>query len=190
MKADQSSEKQRIRAQILKSRNSMTLSEIAAKSADITARLSALDEFKRAKAVFLYIHFGSEARTDGIISICGDSVPVAAPRTLPAPRAMEFAYIRGAVMRADRFGVMSPVGGLLAEPDKDSVMIVPGVAFDRRKSRIGYGGGYYDSYLNARERVFTRVGVCFSRQLSREIFAADPTDSDMDIIVTEDGVIF
>jgi 5-formyltetrahydrofolate cyclo-ligase len=66
------------------------------------------------------------------------------------------------------------------------LVVVPGVAFDRKGRRLGRGCGYYDRFLSAFGNTAVKVGLAFSRQLLPEV-PVDPWDVPMDAIVTEDG---
>jgi len=66
------------------------------------------------------------------------------------------------------------------------VMFVPGLAFDVKGYRLGYGGGFYDRML--RETSALKVGVCYSFQLV-ESLPVEPHDVPVDLILTEDGII-
>ena len=64
-----------------------------------------------------------------------------------------------------------------------SLMLMPGSVFDRERNRIGYGGGYYDRYLE-RETGFTVMAVCFDIQVQEKI-PSDIHDRKPDMILTE-----
>ena len=66
--------------------------------------------------------------------------------------------------------------------DNIEIMIVPGIAFDVSKNRIGYGKGYYDRYLSKHECY--KVGLAFDEHLHKEI-PADSFDIKMDIVITD-----
>lgn len=66
------------------------------------------------------------------------------------------------------------------------IMIIPGLAFDRNKTRLGYGGGFYDRFLNSGAAAGARIGFCFSCQLVERV----PNlvyDIPMDAICTDKG---
>ena len=67
---------------------------------------------------------------------------------------------------------------------EDALMIMPGVAFDKNCNRVGYGGGFYDRFLEKHPKI-CRVAVSFSFQILEEV-PTEPTDICPEIIVTED----
>lgn len=67
-------------------------------------------------------------------------------------------------------------------------MLVPGIAFDRKGGRIGYGKGFYDRYLQGKKHI-TTVGVAFSCQICNKPMRLDETDKKMDYLLTEDGLL-
>ena len=66
-------------------------------------------------------------------------------------------------------------------------MIMPGVAFDRENHRVGYGGGFYDRFLEKHPDI-QRIAVAFSFQMMSEV-PVEPTDIFPQIIVTENDII-
>lgn len=70
--------------------------------------------------------------------------------------------------------------------DNLEVILIPGIAFDRRKGRLGYGGGYYDRILSGYRGL--KVGVAFSFQIVEEIDLEDH-DIKMDFLLTEEGIL-
>ena len=83
------------------------------------------------------------------------------------------------------------------EPDPDSpgplpsqvdLVIVPGVAFDMRGGRLGFGGGYYDRLLRALPDDCARVALAYEVQLADEV-PTDAHDERVGIIVTPAGVV-
>jgi len=87
------------------------------------------------------------------------------------------------------FGLAQPTAHAPRTPHTliDAV-IVPGVAFDERGTRLGYGGGYYDRLLPMCRPDCVRIGVAFDEQLLAHIPAEDH-DASMDVIVTPTRVL-
>ena len=65
-------------------------------------------------------------------------------------------------------------------------MIMPGVAFDRHCRRVGYGGGFYDRYLEKHQKL-TRLALAFSFQMMEEV-PVEETDIIPQILVTENNI--
>ena len=70
-------------------------------------------------------------------------------------------------------------------PDDLDLVIVPALTYDLTGNRIGYGGGYYDRYLNG-IRAFT-VGLARERLIRRELFV-EPHDIPVKCVVTEERI--
>ena len=80
------------------------------------------------------------------------------------------------------YGILEPTGEYKAD-GYDGLLIMPGVAFDEECHRIGYGGGFYDRFLEKHPYI-TRVAVAFEFQMMSEV-PVEPTDISSEIIVTE-----
>lgn len=81
-----------------------------------------------------------------------------------------------------RFDILQPKNMDIIDPEDLDVIIVPIVAFDKFKHRIGYGKGYFDRYL--KKTSARKIGIAFSFQEVDEIFV-DSFDVDCDIVITE-----
>ncbi len=153
--------KQGIRRAVLARRDALDPVDRSAWSEAVVATILAMSAFGHAQTVLAYCSFGSEIRTAGIV----DAV-LAAGRVLVLPR-VERAARRLALYRVEApasqlrpgvWGIREPDPARCAPvaPFEVDFVLVPGVAFDARGGRIGYGGGYYDRLLAA-----CRVGARF-----------------------------
>lgn len=85
-----------------------------------------------------------------------------------------------------RFGYEQPVADAATiDPKEIGVVLVPGLAFDRRGNRVGWGKGYYDRLLSGVSAV--KVGVTLQRRMVDEI-EVEEHDVRMDLLATEHGV--
>jgi len=91
--------------------------------------------------------------------------------------------IQHALMRE----VLSLIDSGIASPEDIDVAVVPGLAFDRRGHRVGYGGGFYDRFLGRLRPDALTVGICFSVQLVDEV-PHGRGDRPVDLVVTEEGL--
>ncbi len=184
-------EKKEIRKRILNLRNEMTPEEIAAKSGRIVRRVTELEAFREASTLMVFLSFGSEVQTDGII-LWGweNGKRIVVPHCRPESRRLIPCLLEGfAELEAGYCGIREPKAGLARSvpAGEIGVVLVPAVAFDRRGARVGYGGGYYDRFLPEVPQA-ARIGAAFSCQIVAEI-PADPHDVPVDRIVTEEEII-
>lgn len=119
-------------------------------------------EYQEAENILIYCSFGSEAGTrDIIIKALADNKNVFCPKiTDTQNRKMEFIRIRSLNDFCEgKYSIPEPVmdsdSVIYKKSDGKSVIILPGLAFDFKGNRIGYGGGYYDNYMK-----------CFENELS------------------------
>lgn len=104
---------------------------------------------------------------------------------------MDFYQIEeGQRLERNRFGIYEPPErALRQEPDQNTLILVPGLAFDDKGGRIGFGSGYYDRYLERHAKAnMTTVGICFDFQLLQEPVPSDDTDQKMQYVLTPKGM--
>lgn len=87
---------------------------------------------------------------------------------------------------AGSFGIMEPSGSQAVAVTDIDLILVPGVTFDRRGYRIGYGKGFYDRLMAQHADVAT-CGVCFDELLVDEC-PHDPWDQRVDYLVSDKGI--
>jgi len=88
------------------------------------------------------------------------------------------------------YGIPEPVNPGGSKPRRGGwdIVVVPGVAFDRRGNRLGHGFGYYDRFLGRLSARVLRIGLACARQLVPEV-PVDAWDIPVHALVTEEGVI-
>ena len=151
----------------------------------IAANVRRLKEYRPASTLLVYMSTPIEVSTVEIIeNAWADGKRVAVPRCIPDSRDMEFHYITS-------FDDVSPGTFSVLEPDptlpivtdfSGCLMIVPGMQFDMKGYRIGYGKGYYDRYMVR----FTGIsaGICYSDELKPFMYHGR-YDRQADIVVTD-----
>ena len=85
------------------------------------------------------------------------------------------------MVMGEQFGIGEPVGSEFTELDKVDLIIVPGVAFDRKGNRMGRGRGFYDRLLKSTPNAY-KVGVGFDFQLVESV-PVEPFDVAMDRVI-------
>ena len=93
------------------------------------------------------------------------------------------------ILLINKFGMLEPA--LLSQHKIPDVMLIPLLAYDRKKNRLGYGGGYYDRYLNKflkKNNNILTVGIAFSFQKHHKI-PTNKEDVKLKYILTEKGYL-
>jgi 5-formyltetrahydrofolate cyclo-ligase len=180
-------DKRRVRNAVRAERDAVPTDVREERAARVIERFLDVPEVQRARTVMLFSSFGSEVPTGSLIErLQRKGVVVALPR-IEGAALVPVPYAPGDPTTTTPFGAEEPVGGTPLDPSSIDVIGVPGVAFDRRGARIGYGGGYYDRFLRGL-RAFT-VGLVFGLQVLDEDLPAGRFDLPVDAIVTEEETI-
>ncbi|MCX5877428.1 MAG: 5-formyltetrahydrofolate cyclo-ligase [Deltaproteobacteria bacterium] len=185
-------ERTTLRTKILAARDGLPPEERQQKSRAITERLLALPEFSASHCVFSYVSFRSEVETLPLIAHClSRSVAMSVPLTLPAEHRL-LAYGITDISRdlaPGYYGILEPAEALpLVDPASIEVVVVPGSVFDTHGGRLGYGGGFYDRFLQSAAPQALRIGLAFDLQ----VVAAVPLESHdqrLDYLITETRTI-
>ena len=159
----------------------------------ITEKLLQLDCIKNAQTIMLYLDFNNEVATDNLVNkLIKLGKTVASPITLKEERRLIPSQITDLEngIQYGAYNIREPKPEYSPAIDiKDlDVVIVPAVAYDKNCYRLGYGGGFYDRFLeNLREDAVT-VGIAFDLQIFDEI-PKESHDAQLDYIVTESTIL-
>ena len=180
-----------IRSYVNGLKKSMTEDEITNLSRIIADKLMAADEYVNNSNILIYVSYNQEVRTDILIkqSIkAGKNVYVPKVFKDKDVKYMEFVKIKSYQDLAPGYmGIMEPVSDDYASL-KDGLLVMPGIAFDTQKNRIGYGGGFYDRYLQQHMSDFYKTAICFDYQIVEHIMSVK-FDIKPDKIITEKRII-
>ena len=146
----------------------------------ITGKVIDLINSLDSRAVMLYLPVRGEVDITGITALpLNFYVPVTQGLVIcPAEYKPDTRLIRG------EFGVSVPEAPIYADKHLLNLVLVPAVAVDREKNRIGYGKGCYDRFLADMDCV--KAAVCFDFQVAYRL-TPKPHDIKMDYIITESG---
>lgn len=172
----------------MKKRSSMPYKKWRGKSLAITQKVISHPLYLRAGIIYCYVDYRNEAGTKKIIESCiMDGKSVAVPRIEDGK--MLFYRINGlSCLKKGRYGIPEPQTGQVMgiKDDETGLVIMPGVAFDVQRNRIGYGKGFYDRFLSLHPQLHT-MAIAFSCQIVSAIPYA-PHDIRPGVLVTEDYV--
>jgi 5-formyltetrahydrofolate cyclo-ligase len=183
--------KRAVRERALAARDELSQGSRAEKSARITETLLAHPFCDHGAAVMAYASIQSEFDTRALIETALAAGRVVALPRIVAPRVMIAVQITdpGRDLEPGRFGIPTPVDGLeTIPPSAFGCVLVPGSAFDLLGRRLGYGGGFYDTFLAQTAADCPYVAAAFEAQLVDEV-PVEPHDCTMDLLVTESRVV-
>ena len=167
-----------IRKEIINKRKELSFEYKLEASKIISKKLYELEEYKKANNLLVYADASGEVLTDEIIlnsmikgknvyaPVCGDNY------------SMDFYRIYSLEeLTVGHYGIREPLAiekEKLTESviDDGIIAIVPGVVFDRKNNRMGYGRGYYDRFF-AKMNIPYRIGLAYDFQIVDEIITKD-----------------
>lgn len=184
-------DKKNLRKKLMDKRGALSKDEILAGSADALELIRALYEWKNANEVLIYWPIKGELDVRPLITeLWQRDVTVLMPRCRPD------AYGEMDIACAACEDELTPGPFTIMEPDAEKcppvdaccpdLAIIPGVCFDRRGYRLGFGGGYYDRLLATDGmQSAMKIGLGYSFQLVEQL-PVQPWDMPVDIVCTEE----
>ena len=175
--------KTHLRRMIGEKKRALPPREIEARSAVLAERLYGTPQYQNAASLYAYLSFNQEVRTRPIIERAwADGKRVAVPKILG--REMAFLWLESfdGLVESD-FGIPEPAADGPQADDPSALVLVPGLAFDRRGPRVGYGGGYYDRFLE-REPGHPLIALCYDFQVVGRL-AEESHDIPVHLVLTD-----
>ena len=168
-------------------RKAMTKEEVAEKSALAQKAFLGSELYKNASQIMLYMPLGNEIGTDEMLKAAfADDKKVVLPVTNgETGEITPYLITKDTQFAVGAFKVREPIGAEIADVSKTDLIIVPGIAYDRRGARVGFGKGCYDMLLCNSKAV--NVGYCYEYQICDEI-EDEAHDMRMDYLLTENGI--
>ena len=167
-------------------RESLSPSQVAEASRAVCRHLAEWPPLAQAHTVMAYLAFRNEIDLSPLFDAFPDKRWVL-PRIArePSPHLVLHPYDPRRLVRHP-FGMLEPDPALpTVSPEEVELVLVPGIAFDRRGYRLGFGGGYYDRFLPTTPAL--RVGVTYD-ELLVERLPVEAWDSRVDWLVTPGGL--
>lgn len=186
-------EKDELRKKYKLLRSQLPEAEKRAADQKLTEAICAMKEFRAADHVLLFASFGSEASTDEIFH---RAVSMGKKIYYPRVTGEDLVFYRiesEHQLLKGYFGIREPdlshyeLSRYLPEKEEGAFVLVPGLAFDRRKYRIGYGRGFYDRFLQ--EFNGFSCGFCYTVQICEQNLQLSDTDLPVMAVTTERGIL-
>jgi 5-formyltetrahydrofolate cyclo-ligase len=169
---------------MLSKRNSLDEPQVLGLSSTIQLHVLSSPRFRNALSIGAYFPFGTEVRTEMIME---EARKLGKKVSLPTVEGTDIAFYEFSSSKylvKGRFGVMEPLPyGRSTDLD---LLIVPGIAFDKSGSRLGYGKAYYDRYL-AKSAAYS-IGMAYSFQISDRL-PQHEHDVKLKAVATEKGLM-
>ena len=191
--------KQSLRQSIIAARQKMAADERAEYSRGITLRILSLPSYKESGTVLGYMSFGAEfASAAWVQQALQDGKQVLLPRVNSTTKQLELFQVVDLQqdVAPGRWDIPEPLSARCRKVDgleRVDFILLPGVAFGRDGSRLGYGGGFYDKLLAriapvSGDRHPALVAAAFSMQLVKKV-PQEATDRKVAWLITENEVI-
>ena len=186
--------KNEIRKNLILKRNQLSKETVQKNSSYIMEKLHPY--VKKAENIMIFMNMGNEVEITKLITLYPDK-KFYIPKTL-SDRNMKINLYDENELILHKFGYYESSSDIFYDENILDLIIVPAVAFDYTKNRIGFGGGYYDTFLS--KVIFNNqtnrknrnkpliIGVCYDFQLIDYIPSEDH-DIKMDYIVTEKNIV-
>ena len=177
-------DKNAIRALMKQKRKNLTKQESESKSRAICTAFTALEAFKSAKSVAVYMSAFNEVDTEQIIKECIKQKKDIAVPVVDGEDIYLCKYSPSLVSGA--FKIREPQQKIKVDVGSIDLFAVPALAFDKKGGRVGFGKGYYDKLLSGTSGV--KVGLLYDFQLLEDL-PVEKHDILMDFLITEKKLI-
>lgn len=178
--------KKQLRLKIKQERKSLTIEEKNKYDNKIYENLLNFGILTKFELILVYFSTEIEVNTHKIINYCHENnIVVAIPRC-EKNRNMKFYYFNeNSILEKSRYGIYEPVPDKNKSVEKfnNALCIVPGLSFDKRGYRLGYGGGFYDTFIGNNSNI-TTVGICYSQNIVDKL-PIDFYDKHVNYLITD-----
>ena len=142
------------------------------------------------KTIFVYKSYLSEVDTEGIIKdLFLSNKKVLIPKCdLKSETMSAVEILPENSFKLNDYGILESDTDYIYSEKIDAI-ILPGLVFDKKGNRIGYGKGYYDKFINSLKYRPVLIGICFYEQLIGEISDCNEYDVKLDYVVTDSKIL-
>lgn len=175
-------DKKALRKEIGAVKRAMTGEQIESLSKILTDKFCACEYYKNAASIYAYLPYNQEVRTWEIIRRAwADGKRVAVPRVYGDT--MKFLWLESFdEIAAGSWNIPEPTFDEPEADDETALILMPGLAFDPMGHRVGYGGGFYDKYLELHKQ-HKLVALCYPFQLF-DFLDVESHDVPVDLVIS------
>ena len=188
-KTDLQIKKDEIRKQILEKRSNLSLEEVDKKSELIIENLAPY--LKNAQNIMIFTDMKNEVRITKLIELYPEKNFFISKIVNSKNREMKINKYNENELVLHKFGYYESSSDDFYDEKILDIVIVPALAFDSSKNRIGFGGGYYDTFLNkvrGKNKNTLFIGVCYDFQMIEEV-PIEGHDITLDLVINESEVL-
>lgn len=183
-----------IRKEILSARRELSPEFVELKSSIIIDKIMSSNAYKKSKSIMVYVDFNNEIQTGKLITgALAENKQVSVPITNVKERKLTPSRLTAYPndLAPGVWGIPEPKPELICpvDPGDIDLVVVPGVSFDVRGNRLGYGAGFYDRFLPRTKSRTIFIAPCFEMQVLEDVFP-DTHDVPVHFIYTEDRIIY
>lgn len=180
-------DKRELRKYIRTVKSTVPFYEKQSRSLAILSKVEQMHEFVNAKTVLLYWAMEDEVQTQTFVERWYQSKTILLPCVDGDDLLLRQFTGRHSMQKGEQFGIEEPVGPLFTKLDAIDMIVVPGVAFDKCKNRMGRGRGFYDRLLKSTPNA-CKVGIAFDFQMVDAV-PTESFDVKMDKVVSESLIV-
>ena len=186
-------QKQHLRKKYKEIRNSITQLDAYQWSKEATEYAISLVGQHGWTQIMVYIPFRSELQLWPFIEWCWEQqITIIVPKCEVATHTMQlYPLYNKEQLRLGAYHILEPNSEQLSPIDTiPEAVIVPGLAYTKDGSRLGYGGGYYDRFyelMGQQEQQITWIGIGYVQQVTDHI-PMDQFDIKLNILITNEGI--
>ncbi|MDO5759824.1 MAG: 5-formyltetrahydrofolate cyclo-ligase [Bacteroidota bacterium] len=174
-------EKKILRKQIRDKKKLYSLEEKKEFSKPIFERIERLEIFQKAKTLLCYWSMEDEVFTQDFVNKWYKSKTLLLPCVEGNDLVLRQYLGKESMKAGEQFGILEPTGKEYTDFENIDIMIIPGVAFDSNKNRMGRGRGFYDRLLNTLSA--KKIGICFDFQIVESV-PTESFDIKMDVVIS------
>ena len=187
-KTDLQLEKNKIRKEILEKRNNLSTEEVEKKSDLIIQNLEKF--IKNAKNIMIFMDMKNEVKITKLMKLYPEKSFFISKITDSKNREMKINRYNENELVLHKFGYYESSSSDFYNENILDIVIVPAVVFDLEKNRIGFGGGYYDTFLKkirGGNKKVLFIGICYDFQIIEKV-PVEEHDVVLDFVVSESRI--